>query len=269
MQKLYKFLIPFLIVVVSILGLISAILAVNYLQLKAVAPKTIEKTESWNIHKIEPSGELYDVALKSSTGRIRNYTQLNSFGLSNNGQLLAFYKEKQLGFVKLDLDEVSKVNIALESIRVGSGESIYWDASNEYFSLTLLDLLTNKTYIALSSIIATETQLINSNITFTTTSIEPAIFSPITNKIIVRTYKNEDAEYPKEDGSMPFLIDLPVYLTIYGFEGQELNSIQVSDYASNQYISYGFDAKGRAKYFITTNPIDNYIPQEKYTKIQI
>ncbi len=269
MHKLKKILIPLLVVLVSVLVIVTGILVTKYIQIKSTSTNENHVQESWSIYKITPVSDLFNITLKSSSGIIRDYADLNAFGISPNGQYLAFFKEKQLNLTNLNSDTTSKITISLESIKVSTAESINWDYKSENFSLTILDTLQTQTYIVLGSLNSKDTLLIKSSIPYSTNVIDPAIFSTTESKLVVRTYALSDAEYPKENGEKALFTELPIYLSLYNLNGDLISSTQISDFSAPQYLSYGFDNKGRVKYYLSLSNIETYIPEEKYTKIQL
>jgi len=270
MNKFNKFLMPLFILIVFGLVLVASVYTSGLIRNDTlVTIQPLNEPEIWSIYKIEPIDNLYDIEVKSNFGKIRNYSKVNAFGMSAKGLNLAMYKERQLIITNLSADDSSKTDIGLESIRINPGESIYWNSKDSFLTFSIFDLNAKLTQIAVTNVQDRRISLYQFDIPYTENYVEQAYFSSVEQSIVVRTYKKDDVQYPKENGSLPTLYEVPTYLTVLSYDGKVLQNLIISDYSTSQYMKYGFDSKGRVKYLIKDAPIDEFISDEKFIKIKI
>lgn len=270
MNKLKRYWLPILLVTISVLTFFATVIFINALS-TVKYPTEVKKgeVEIWGIYKIEPVESKFNVTVKNTLGKIRNYNNVDAYGVSFNHKSLALYQEEQFVIVDLGTDTSTKFEVELGNIRVNPGESISWSRKDDYLAATLIDVEKGESYLMTRNIESATTKLTQIDIPYNATIIENAYFSPVENSILVRTYQKDDIQYPNEDGSLPTLYEIPAFLTLLNYENEVINSEMINDFAKSQYIIYSFDTKGRARYFIDNKPIVNVISDIQYSKIKI
>lgn len=231
----------------------------------------------WDINKSQPSdtSNQFDLTLTSNAGNIRTYTNLISYGLSKNGQYLAANSANGLEII--DLNEDNKIKVVTHSFGGDYGNSIGWTYDSEHFALSIINNLDPKdTAILIFDKEGTLTKELAVNIPTKITDkviVEPVQTSPRENLILIRTYKAEDQEFVKADGSDYSVSELPIYLTILRPTGEVLEEYNVRDYdEGTTEIEYQWDFRraGVVKYVLyNVNALPDFSNDFIFTKLKI
>lgn len=232
----------------------------------------------WDINKSQPSDtpNQFDLTLTSNAGNIRTYDHLISYGLSKDGQFLATNSANGLEIINLNED--TKTKIATHAFSGDYGNVIGWTYDSKHFALSVINNLDpNDTAILIFDQEGTLTKELSVTIPTKTSDnkviVEPVQTSPRENLILIRTYKDEDQEFVKADGSDYTVAELPIYLTILRPTGDVLEEYNVRDYdegATELEYQWDFRRAGVVKYVLyNVNAAPDFSNDFIFTKIKI
>lgn len=191
----------------------------------------------WSISKVEPnpSGDKlgYTVTVKSSIGNLRNYSNVQSFGLSNDRRHLVISVASNMDIVNLADDVHTKVNIPF-AYSGDLGNVISWAPQDKFAAIAVMkDQNVNDTHVVVFNAQGTIIQDIKGNFTYVNANginqVYPAKFSPTADLIATRVFKTEDVTI-YSGGSQSYSVNqLPAYLAIYNAAGELRTEFPVRD----------------------------------------
>lgn len=220
----------------------------------------------WEITKIEPnkdSSQNFDLTLQSNAGVIQNFNNVLSFGISQNGQYLAIHTDNGIEVVDLNNYASKKVVFEGDAYAGDSQEALSWSYDSNYFALGLVN--TNNLTDSKIWVIDNNAEIVNSfsaNLIVEQSDkvrVGNVYFSPFNKLILARTYSADDQLELKEDGNEYMHTELPVFLSVYNIDGQEVSRYQVRDFevpSSNVYYQWDSSKEGFVKYGFFETEID-------------
>jgi hypothetical protein len=236
-------------------------------------PQNIDQAY-WSINKVEPNPEGdkvgYTVSVMSSIGNIRRYSNVQSYGLSNDRRYIALSVASNLDIVDLGTDIHTKVNMPF-AYSGDFGDVVTWSAQDKYIALAVMkDQNPDDTHLLVFTNKGDLVKDVSGKFTYGmeagANKVFPARFAPGSELILTRTYKSDDlAVYSAS--SKPYTVEqLPAYLSIYNVQGEKRAEYPVRD-ADNTgtKVIYTWNMDGSAiKYAVVRgnkeiNYADNYL----------
>jgi hypothetical protein len=217
--------------------------------------QTVQMNESkslWSITQIKPSQtpNEFDITLTSNAGNLRNYANLYSFGLSTDGGLLVTNSANGLELITLNDESVKNISPEGKSFSGDYENSISWSNDGLHFAMSiLLNDNPDETYIWIFDRDGKVVSEVGAKIPVSNQNkpvVEPAKFSLTDKLIMVRTYKSEDRDFKKDDGTDYLIKELPIYLSIYNTTGEIYKDISILDYSQAEIdLDYSWDMQKR------------------------
>lgn len=231
----------------------------------------------WLVDSIEPVNALYKINLSSNAGNIRTYSDVVSFGLSQDREYIALNLGNEIRIIKL-IDETSITAQIPSQMYAGSlGESIAWDRKNEHFAIaSYINSEPKQGIIWIFNLDGSLHKEIKTELAFDAANmftIQPIEFSSTSDLLLARTYKISDSEDLKEDGTAYTNFELPIYLTTFDLEGNIKKDLMIRDFSTDKTnVYYKWDNKNidTISYYIypisaVFNPSQDYL----FTKVRI
>lgn len=243
--------IVFLILVSIALTLSLIYLEANFLNSRNGTSYPISNSSNnnerfWIIEEVKAIGGKYDLELTSNIGNIRRYDGATSYGISNDRKMLAINTQTELKIFDLDNDSFILADLPPKQFSGSIGDSISWNRDSELFAMNV---------IIQDSENSGEVWIFNKDGSFLRSfSVNPARsldgvvssvqFSPFSDLILVAVFNDIDMEDTKEDGSQYSILELPVYLKIFDFDGNVVEEFMIRDFdLERRTIYYKWDKK--------------------------
>ncbi len=238
-QQRIVFLFTFAVgVIVLIIALLAAYVLQSTGQESAIlnSPQNINQAY-WTITKVSPNANGdkvgYTVNVMSSIGNIRTYSNVQSYGLSNDRRHIVLSIASNMDIVNLADDVHTPVTMPF-AYSGDLGNVISWSAQDKYFALTVMkNQDTNDTHLLIFTDKGALVKDVTGKFAYGTTAgmnaTFPAKFSPTSNLLLARTYKTDDlAIY--STATKPYTISqLPVYLNIYNLQAESRAEYPIRD----------------------------------------
>lgn len=228
----------------------------------------------WFIEKVTPDTTTsnFTLNMKSNVGNVRTYSEILSYGLSQNGQLLTIHNNE--GVFIINLEDESKKNIKTPQDKFSGdvGEVIDWNKDDSYFVLPVLIPEPNRTEVWVYTKDGDLYTTINADIPVSETGktiVEPVYFSKKSDILLTRTYKKDDLEFIQQ-GDAPYSIyDLPVYLNTFNLKGDMIQEYEIRDYETEESnVIYFWDENSNyIQYNIYTSKIPDISKDYLFTKL--
>ncbi|BCX14316.1 MAG: hypothetical protein KatS3mg085_848 [Candidatus Dojkabacteria bacterium] len=262
MDKLSKTQIVLLVLLVILvpLSFILAIVTTNQINRDVVIEDNTSPTIFWNIKQVSPNvdnPQHFDLLLESSSGAIKTYRDILSFGLSNSKTMLAIHLNNGIEIIDFINDSSKNVIFSEESYVGDSGNSLSWSFDDNFIAFTAVNTSNiNETRVWIisndgSQIQSFQAPLISWQDETGKVYVEKIEFSPFNNLLLARTFREEDRLLLNDDNQEYQLTELPVLLTVYDIKGQVVENIEIRDYGSAKdkiYFSWVKDSPGYIKY---------------------
>lgn len=257
------YLIIVLLVLISIALTLSLIyLEANFLSPRANSNNTILSNNTnerfWIIEEVNAIAGKYDLELISNIGNIRRYDGATSFGISNDTKMLVINTQTELKIYDLDDDSFILADLPPKQFSGSVGDSISWDRNSELFAMNVLlqdsensgeVWIFNKDGSFLRSFPVNPKRTLDGVVS----SVQ---FSPFSDLILVPVFNEIDMGDTKEDGSEYSILELPVYLKIFDFDGALVEELMIRDYdTSKRMVIYKWDNKyvDTINYYVVQN----------------
>lgn len=257
------YLIIVLLVLISIALTLSLIyLEANFLSPRANSNNTILSNNTnerfWIIEEVNAIAGKYDLELISNIGNIRRYDGATSFGISNDRKMLVINTQTELKIYDLDDDSFILADLPPKQFSGSVGDSISWDRNSELFAMNVLlqdsensgeVWIFNKDGSFLRSFPVNPKRTLDGVVS----SVQ---FSPFSDLILVPVFNEIDMGDTKEDGSEYSILELPVYLKIFDFDGALVEELMIRDYdTSKRMVIYKWDNKyvDTINYYVVQN----------------
>lgn len=257
------YLIIVLLVLVSIALTLSLIyLEANFLSPRANSNNTILSNNTnerfWIIEEVNAIAGKYDLELVSNIGNIRRYDGATSFGISNDRKMLVINTQTELKIYDLDNDSFILADLPPKQFSGSVGDSISWDRNSELFAMNVL--LQDSENSGEVWIFNKEGSFLRSfpvNPKRTLDGVVSSVqFSPFSDLILVPVFNEIDMGDTKEDGSEYSILELPVYLKIFDFDGVLVEELMIRDYdTSKRIVIYKWDNRyvDTINYYVVQN----------------
>ncbi len=225
----------FLLVFISVSIVMISTVVVSLINYDYKHAKQTIVQNKWRIFassaKVGKESILFDVTLINNHGALREFKDIEAYGLNHYGnKLVTFTNVAGLQLYNLnDLTQIS-YEVDIKELSLIDAEGIVFSTNDEFFAFTAVEKgAPYKTVLLIFDTNGNLTNKINASIYYDEVVSKPQI-SNINNFILLRTYIFDDLDFPKNDGSSYDVGELPIYITMYNFAGEELKNIKIRDY---------------------------------------